>query len=85
MTTDLRAFTQVLAAKITPTPAKPTKTLALLPSVVIPTWIEQMSRINSCPPSLKKAEMGFYAITLRFDLSSVSKVNNTTGLSIRIT
>jgi hypothetical protein len=44
-----------------------------------------MSRINSCPPSLKKAEMGFYAITLRFDLSSVSKVNNTTGLSIRIT
>jgi hypothetical protein len=33
---------------------------------------------------LKKAEMGFYAITLGFDLSSVNKVNNTTGLSIRI-
>jgi hypothetical protein len=42
MTADLRAFLQVLAAKITPTPAKPTKTLALLPSLVIHTQINQM-------------------------------------------
>ena len=46
---DLRPFRQVLPAQITPTPAKPTGSLALLPSLVIPPRIEQMSRINARP------------------------------------
>ena len=44
---DLRAFRQVLAAQITPTLAKPTRTLAVLPNLVIPPQIDQMSIINA--------------------------------------
>jgi len=49
MTVDLRAFLQVLAAKITTTPAKPTRMLALLPRLVFTPQIDQISRINADP------------------------------------
>jgi hypothetical protein len=49
MTAELGAFLQVLAAKITPTLAKPTRTLAVLPNLVIPPQIEQISIINARP------------------------------------
>jgi len=49
MTADPRVFLQVLAAKINPTPATPTRTFTLLPSLRIFTQIEQLSEINARP------------------------------------
>jgi hypothetical protein len=41
-----------------------------------------LSRPHLQQHPLKKAEMGFYAITLGFDLSSITKVNAALNMSI---